>query len=432
MFLCDVGLSGALVRQSHAPSKDEAVTVFWCQQAFTLIAAGTIVSTAPLLAHLYKLPHSADLLIVTMGLGLFFSSLRIVPMMALERDLQFPKIALCELIENIVQTASTIVLAALGCGAWALVGGGLLRGIVGLGCVWAASPWRPAGRFQFAIVQRLAAFGIAFQLNAIVPSLAGGWAPLIVGRLLGVTALGFVGWATNIASVPLMLSGIINRVAFPSYSRLQSEPEALGRYLGASIRRLGAVFSLLSPILVIICPVLIPILFRARWIPAIPLVQWFSLECAILTITGLLATTQNAAGNSGERLAVTLFIGICRWGMAFFTVRHFPLQYLGPCMFTVSFSELVLTAFLVQRRNAGYLVIFLDAFEPVLVGGGFLVVALIAGRTIAGGQVLYQTLTSLILFVGLILSSETLSGKRVFQKELHAIALMMKPVSQKS
>ena len=182
-----------------------------------------------MLLHLYKLSPAALLLLVVMSLGLFLSSLRVIPMMALERDLQFPVIARCELIENLAQTTGTILLAYLGWGAWALAGGGIVRGVVGLACVWAASPWRPQGRFHFAIVKQLARFGVAYQLNAIVPSLLGGWMPLVVGRLLGVAAVGMVGWAANIASVPMMLSGVLNRVAFPAYSRLQSDPEALGR-----------------------------------------------------------------------------------------------------------------------------------------------------------------------------------------------------------
>jgi len=432
MFLCDVGLSSALVRQSHAPTKDESVTVFWCQQIFTTLASATIILSAPWMVHLYGLSSAAHLLIVSMSLGLFFSSLRIVPMMALERDLQFPTIARCELTENVVQTISTIALASLHWGAWALVGGCLLRGAVGLICVWAASPWRPEGKFQFAIVKRLAAFGFAFQLNAIVPSLVSGWAPMIVGRILGVAAVGLVGWATNIASVPLMLSGIINRVAFPSYSRLQADPEALGRYLGSSIRRLGALFSLLCPLVVIACPVLIPLLFRARWAPAIPLVQWFSLECAVLTITGLLASTQNATGLAGERLAVTIGVGAMRWSVAYIVVRHFGLVGIGPSMFMISLSEMGLSSYLVRRRNSGCKRVTREVFEPIVIGGGLLAVSLAGGWAVASGHLLLQTTVSLFLFLLSVSLLEAFTRGRVFLKEIHALTMMMRPTEQKA
>ena len=117
MFLSDVGLGGALVRQHQAPSKDETLTVFLSQQVLTGIVVVSVIAASPVLIHVYRLSPGASLLLVAMTLGLFFSSLRVVPMMALEREMRFGDIARCEMIENIAQTASTIALAALGAGA---------------------------------------------------------------------------------------------------------------------------------------------------------------------------------------------------------------------------------------------------------------------------------------------------------------------------
>ena len=427
MYLCDVGLASALVRQEAKPTRNEAFTVFLTQQIITGLVVFTLIVTAPLLIHMYALSSSAATILYAMALGLFFSSLRIVPMMALERDLQFPVIARCELIENVVQTGSTILFAFLGWGPWALAGGGLVRGVVGLGLVWAASPWRPEGRFEFAIVKRLAKFGFAFQLNAIMPALIGGWMPLVVGRFLGVAAVGLVGWATNLASVPLMLSGVLNRVAFPAYSRLQSDPEALGRYLGSSIRRISAVFSLLIPIFVIVCPVLIPPLFHARWIPAIPLVQWFSLECAVLTLTGLLASTQNATGHAGERLGMTLAVGALRWGLGFLAVRQLGLLGIGPTMFMISFIEMGISAYLVKWRNSGCSRLLRETLEPIFIVGLLLAISIAAGTAFAHQQTLLRTTVSLIVFLSLLALREVKTCGHSIQKELHALFAMLRP-----
>ena len=427
MFLSDVGLASALVRQESKPTRNEAFTVFLAQQALTTVIVAAVVGTAPWLIHLYHLSPSARTLLYASAFGLFLSSLRVVPMMALERDLQFPIIARCELLENLVQTGSTILFAYLGWGAWALVGGGLVRGVVGLLLVWAASPWRPAGRFELAIVKRLAKFGLPFQLNALMPTLLGGWMPLVVGRLLGVAAVGLVGWATNLASVPMMLSGVLNRVAFPAYSRLQSDPEALGRYLGTSIRRLNAVFGLVVPLVVIICPVAIPVLFRPRWIPAIPLVQWFSLECVVLVLTGLLASTQNAGGRSAERLGVTIIVGVLRWGFGYAAIRQFGLLGIGPMMFLLSFCEMLATTHLVMRRNSGCRRLLRETLEPLLTVGVILTAALGAGRLTEPYSLPLQTLIALLVFLALIAVRELLTGGRILNTELRAVYGMLRP-----
>src|SRR5262245_60069661 len=71
LFLSDIGLGGALIRQEKQPTEDETFTVFWCQQAITGALVALILITAPWLIRLYGLSSSAALLLMTMACGLF-------------------------------------------------------------------------------------------------------------------------------------------------------------------------------------------------------------------------------------------------------------------------------------------------------------------------------------------------------------------------
>ncbi len=427
MFLSDVGLGGALVRQTKEPSRDETFSVFCSQQAITALVVFTVIFTAPLLEHLYHLSGSATLLLHAMALGLFLSSLRVVPMMALERTMQFPVIARCEMIQNLAQTGGTIALALLHTGPWALAGGGLIGGTTGLICVWAASPWRPQGRFQWPIVVRLARFGIPFQLNALVPTIVGGWMPLVVGRLLGVAAVGLVGWATNIASVPLMLSGVLNRVAFPAYSRLQDDPEALNHYLRSTLRRLNAVLGVTVPVIILVCPAIIPALFNPRWTPAIPLVQWFSLEMMMLTLTGIMCATQNALGHPTDRLWSALGIGFLRWGLGYAGIRWFGLLGIGPAMCLASAVELLVTAALVRHRQPVCARLIQDVFGPLASVGLCLGLAWGIGRLLEATHPVAQAGVGLVLFAVLMALREVLTTERMVSTEMRAFVRMLRP-----
>lgn len=428
-FLSDVGLGGALIRQEGKPTPNETFTVFCSQQAITALIVAVILAASPWLVHVYNLSHAATLLLGAMAGGLFFNSLRVVPMMALERDLQYSAIARCELIENLVQTGGTIALAALGCGAWSLAGGGLLRGAVGLACIWAASPWRPRGVFQFAVVRRLARFGIAFQLNVLAPTLLGGWMPLVVTRLLGVAAMGLVGWAVNVASVPAMLGAVLNRVAFPAYSRLQSDPEALVGCLRASVRRLNVALCLIVPLVVIACPVAIPLLFGHRWAPAVVLVQWFSLEIVLLSLNWILCAAQNATGHAADRLWVALGTGALRAGLGWGAVAHFGLAGLGPAVCAASLIELLVSTWAVVARHPQARALWPDLFRPLLVGGVCLAVAVGAGRLLIGQSGLTQAFVALGIFVLLTALQEALGGGRVLRTELRGLARMLRPAA---
>ena len=432
LALSDVGLGGALIRQSEKPTASETFTVFWTQQAMTAVLVVGVIAASPWLVHAYHLSHPAALLLSAMAGGLFFNSLRVVPMMALERDLKYPAIARCELIENLAQTGSTIILALLGCGAWALAGGGLLRGLVGLACIWAASPWRPRGRFEFAIVRRLAKFGIPFQLNALAPTLLGGWMPLVVSRLLGVAAVGLVGWAVNISYVPMMLNGVLNRVAFPAYSRLQSDPEALAGYLRSSLRRLNALLGLAVPVFVLVSPALIPLIFGHRWTPAIILVQWFSLEIVLLTINSMLCAAQNAAGFAGDRLGIAVGTGLLRAGFGWAAVAHFGLAGLGPAVCLASAIELVVSTYAVVRRHPHLSVIWPEIFRPLLLSGGILALAEGTTLLLAGDAVWLRCLLALVVFLLLTALQDALSRQRVIATELRGLLRMLRPASESS
>jgi teichuronic acid exporter len=430
-YLRDVGLGGALVRQEHPPTEDQMSTVFWCQQILTGILVAALLLATPLLISLYKLSAVATGLLIWMSIGMFLSSLRVVPMVVLERALRFDTIARCEMIENVSMTASTIVLALLHAGPWALTGGGLISSAVGLYCVWAVSPWRPRGRFVTSIAVNLARFGIPFQLNALVPSLLNNWMPLAVTRLLGPAAFGLLGWAGNIASVPLMLSAILNRIAFPAYSRLQSNSESLGASSLSSVRRIVAVLGLSVPLFVIICPFAIPFAFGGRWLGAVPLVQWLSMEVVAQTAIGLLAQTQNASGRPTERLYVTLGAGALRAGFGVLVLVHFGLYNLMPLLYGVSCLELLMTTLLVMRAFPGSGLLLKSGLGAILQMNVLLALALLGGSLLPqSAPVLLRVTVQLLLFAALTAAVELATGERPITREMRGILLMLRRTTQ--
>ncbi len=314
-YLGDLGLSAALVHQSHEPTAEETSTIFWSHQALTAVIIGVVIALAPSLVAGYALGAQALPMVYVLAGSLFFSSLRIIPLMALERKLAFSA------------HRSRRAHRERGAGgdhhlSWHRSGVGPGRSSVEgwRGARWAccasgwASPWRPRFTFHVSIVRRLLTLGLAFQLPPLVGAFTAGWVPLVVGRYLGKDAVGLVNWAWALASTPMMISAILDRVAFPAYCRLQDDPVGFAEYLRTSLRRLSATLCLLIPLAVLAVPVAVPLFFGARWVPAVPLVQWFSMECIIITLIGLLATAQNAAGGPWQRLFVTVGVGVVEVG----------------------------------------------------------------------------------------------------------------------
>ena len=182
----------------------------------------------------------------------------------------------------------------------------------------------------------------------------------------------------------------------------------------------------LVPVLVIVCPLLIPALFRARWTPAVPLVQWLSLECVLLTLTGIIASAQNATGRAGERLGVTLGFGLARWGLGYLAVVRFGLSGIGPLVVSLSLGELLLTASLVRWRNRGCGRLMGEVFRPLLTGGGMLVVSMGVGRVAGHDSPLLRTAVSLAAFLMLVAIREIATQGRLLTRELRALFAMFR------
>lgn len=402
-FLGDLGLSAALVRQPQEPSRDETYTVFWCHQAFTAVLVLLIMGASPFIVGGYELGASGVPMVCAMAASLFLSSLRVIPMMMLERKLLFPAIARAELAEGLVQTAVTLTLAALHMGPWALVAGTLARGLAGLVFIWAASPWRPSGTFQRGVLKRLLSFGAFYQLNGLIPAIFSGWVPLVVGQLLGKEAVGLVGWSWALASTPLMLSSILHRVAFPAYSRMQQDAAGLAEYLRVTTRRISAVLCLGVPFAVIAVPPLIPLFFGERWAPAAPLVQWYTLECTLQAVNGLLASQQNASGHSLERLYVTTVSSILRALLGTLAVLHLGIVGIGMMGVAMTLTELWLTSWMVARRNAHLTGLEAQVMEPFVTVGALLALSLGLSRLVqAQGEGVQALVATGVLAVGVL------------------------------
>lgn len=373
MYFGDVGMTALLVSSQDEPTSEEKATAFWTQQLLTAAVALVFLVSLPLLLHLNGLPASAGGLIVALTLGMFLSSLRIVPMVTLERALRFDVIARAELFENIIQVGSTIGFAILGAGVWSFILSGLAGRAVSLVMVWLASPWRPTWAFDMAYLRRAGERGVHYQMNAIAPVVLKGLAPAVINRTLGVAASGALGWAANLASLPGMLTTVLNRIAFPAYSRLQGNPEEMGRALGTTIRRVTAIISVAMAPVVFVAPVAIPLLLGIakpeaahKWDHAIPLFQWTLMEGVLAIAVGLLAQAQSAAGRPLDTLIATLICCPLRLLLLYVGMRLLDLQGIGVANYLATLLEIVVLTIQVRRFLPGCEGVAREAIYPVL------------------------------------------------------------------
>jgi len=225
----DFGLAPSLIQRKAELTDRDLQVAFTMQQALLGLVAVALWVAAPWFASIDPGfgGEAVVWLIRMMALTLFLQSWRSMSVLQMERHLDFSKVAVIEVVESLSYQAIAVTLAVLGFGVWSLVWATLAYGTLGAGLAYVCRPWPVRLAFDRVKAWELLRYGLPFQAGELM-NRANSWVvPLFVGSLMGPTAVGFLTWAGSNGRKPLMLMHSIYRVAFPHFSRLQSQPGAL-------------------------------------------------------------------------------------------------------------------------------------------------------------------------------------------------------------
>ena len=159
-----------------------------------------------------------------------------------------------------------LVAAILGAGAWALVVQQLTMSLVSTVLLWRAASWRPKLRFSRTSLHSLGGFG-ANVWGARLLGFAGGNADnIIVGRVLGESALGLYSVGFNLITLPLVRLVVpIQDTLFPAFSRLQDDRQRLASLW---LRAHTSLIALIAPAVVgiaLTAPDLVTVVLGNQW-----------------------------------------------------------------------------------------------------------------------------------------------------------------------
>jgi PST family polysaccharide transporter len=162
-----------------------------------------------------------------------------------------------------------LLLAASGYGVWALVGSALGQNLVRTAVLLSLQPHPKWPRIGLEIREVLA-FGSQFTLARLFNYTASQGDNLVVGRVLGIVALGYYSRAFKLMMILVTyFATVVTRVLFPIMARLQGEPERLRSTYLAGAAVIGLVTAPLGALLVVLAPEFVGIILGPRWVSAI-------------------------------------------------------------------------------------------------------------------------------------------------------------------
>ena len=261
---CQLGITKALIQRQG----DNSVffpTAFTAQAIRGTFIAIMMYYSAPWVARWFNAPEAADLLrwfaIIPCCKG--FINIAVTQF---ERKLQFGKVVILDIGSPIIDFIVTMICLFTNPNLFSLVWGKIAGAVWAVAVSYLMKTDSCKLGWNWERFRELHVFGKWVFVSGVIGLLLTRGADFAVGRILSTSEFGILTLSTMLAITPMMeLNNIINRVAFPAYSRLQGD---IPRLASAFLRTFLAVTTVVVAIMLIImlsAADLVNLLFDSSW-----------------------------------------------------------------------------------------------------------------------------------------------------------------------
>lgn len=328
-YFSDIGLAAALVQKKEKVTNADLATTFTVQQGIVITLLILLFSLSPFIRDSFQLTSAGVYLMWSLAISLFLSSLKTIPSILLERELQFNKLVIPQIAETIVFNLVAVFFAWRGLGITAFTLAVLARGLTGLVLVYLIFPWRPRFGFSKDSLKNLLKFGLPFQANTFLAVIKDDGMTVVLGKLVGADGLGYLGWASRWAGLPLRIfMDNVTKVAFPAFSRLQHDKERLAKAIEMSLKYLTlSTFPILIGMAVLANPLVHIIPRYLKWLPALIPLYFYIYNSAWACVSTSLTNTLNALGKIKTTFKLMVMWVVLTW--LFMPILGWYRGYLG-------------------------------------------------------------------------------------------------------
>ncbi len=321
-FMNGYGLASSIIQA-------EKVDPMRIRQAFgmLLLLNGGIailqILLAPVAADYYRQPIIEDLLKVQ-ALIFLATPFMVLPEALMTRNLEFKKPAIINLISAVVGAAVALYFALNGHGVWTLIYAPMAIFWTRAICLVIAVKFYIWPSFNFKGAGAMFGFGATLLASHFFWTIQSQSDIFIAGRFLDPHDLGLYAEALFLTTIfAAKFVPPLNEVAFPAYSRLQDDPEALSWSFLKAVRLIMLISCPLYLGMSVTAAPLVGTLFGPKWLEMTPYISILALAMPVMTLQILFAPANNAVGKpqitarasfvGAILMPITFLIGL-QWG----------------------------------------------------------------------------------------------------------------------
>lgn len=213
----------------------------------------------------------------------------------LEKDMDYDRISAVELLGIAGFYLPAAALSSYGLGVWALIIGEICRGLSAM-AAFALRPFPVRFRLDQKHVRPILEFGWNYVVAALAALANGGVNPLVVGKMAGFEAAGYIRIAEGIVTQATFLKVIGDRISYPLLAEMQRDKASILH--AVSSWRLYHFILAASPLMLFttISPWLVPRLYGSQWSPVVGILPLLYVSAGVTTIFALCSNALLIAG----------------------------------------------------------------------------------------------------------------------------------------
>lgn len=217
-----------------------------------------------------------------------------------QKDLRFRARFVPEIGLAAFKAAVSLALAVIGFGVWSLVFGHLAGVLAWTMLLWIVVPWRPRARVRHDLLGPVLSYGRSIVAVNMLAAVVHHSDVLVVGRMLGATALGLYQVAGRLPDVTLMMIvRVAGRVLFPAFAQVSSSREALRAAYLTALKYVALLVLPAAVVLIALAEPVVRIVFGPPWLSTVPILRALAVYAALRALGTHAGDVLKAAGRPG-------------------------------------------------------------------------------------------------------------------------------------
>jgi lipopolysaccharide exporter len=302
--LKDLGISQALVAGPREKLYERADTVFVTNVLLGVALSVFVAAMSPLVAAFFD-ESQLRLIVPILGLNAAIRSLGWTHYAIAQKELNFRARTIAEYCEVFARGSVGVGLAIAGAGVWSLVFGYLAGTTAMVIALWILISWRPRLRWRREQLPGLLRFGGAITGVDITSAVSNNIDYLLVGKVLGPTALGIYTLAFRLPElIVLNVATVTSVVLFPAFANVPRE--SLSHAFLVAFRYTIMVCLPIAAGIAVLADPLVLALFGSKWHAAIEPMRVLAAYAFAATVAIPAGTVYKAVGRADVVLKLAI------------------------------------------------------------------------------------------------------------------------------